>query len=119
MSSSAYLAHTKPLFAKMKILNVFDLNNYNITIFMYLCSKNKLPHLISSYFYLNQDVHDYNTRSSTNYHLPLVKSNVSKDSLFYKGPIIWNRIENEIRNSPSVNSFKRKYKSALLTKSAE
>ena len=109
ISNSSYYAHTKPLFAKLKILNVFDLNDYNIACFMYLCFKNQIPCHVSSYFHLNHDIHNYDTRSSSKFHIPLIRTNVSKYSVFYKGPVIWNKLDNHIRDSPSLNCFKRRY----------
>ena len=110
ISHSAYNAHTKPLFAKLNILNVFDLNYYNIAIYMFLCSKNQIPSHISSYFYLNSNIHNYNTRSAADYHVPLIRTKVSKESLFYKGPIIFNNLAIDIRKSSSLCTFKRKCK---------
>lgn len=65
-------------------------------------------------FLLILDYHDYNTRSASNYHLPKVRTMVSKHSIFYKGPIIWNYLTLEIRKSPTLNTFKRKLKITLL-----
>ena len=47
ITHSPFSAHIKPLFAKLKILNVFDINYYNIANVMYLCSKNIIPRHIS------------------------------------------------------------------------
>ena len=108
ISNSSYRAHTETLFAKLKILSVFDLNRYNTGIYMYLLHKNIVPSFISSCFIVNQEIHNYSTRSSANYHIPNIKTNASKFSLFYQGPVLWNSFSSDIRNCPSLNSFKRK-----------
>ena len=43
ISKTSYFAHTNPLFAKLNIFNVFDLNKYNVGIYMYLLSRGKVP----------------------------------------------------------------------------
>ena len=43
ISGSHYLAHTDPIFVRFKCLNVFELNDYNIVIFMFLCHKGIIP----------------------------------------------------------------------------
>ena len=70
-----YFAHTKPLFLKVKLLNVLDLCNYSFAIFMYLCFNNFIPISLSSKFCLNSALHSYNTRSSSNFHLNKTKYN--------------------------------------------
>ena len=102
ISHPSYFAHTKPIFEHFKILNFFGLNNYNIAICMYLCFRNKIPDRLCSYFSFNLDYHDYNTRSASNYHLPKVRTMVSKHSIFYKGPVIWNNLTLEIRPTLQV-----------------
>ena len=61
ITHSSFYAHSKPLFAKLKILNVFDLNYFNIATCMYLCSKNLIPRHLSLDFQLNNDIHNHNT----------------------------------------------------------
>ena len=116
ITHSSFYAHSKPLFTKLKILNVFDLNYLNIATFMYLCSRNLIPRHLSLNFHLNYDIHNHNTRSSTKFHIPLIRTNVSKLSIFYKGPSIWNNLNNNIISSPSLNIFKRRLRVHLIDK---
>ena len=94
VSHASFLAHTSPIFYRFKILNIYDLNNFNIAIFMYLCFKNCIPTSLSKYFCLNSEVRSYNMRSQLDYHLPLFKTNVGLQSVFYTGPKIWNSLLN-------------------------
>lgn len=109
-----FLAHTAPIFYQLKLLNIFDLYNMNIAIFMYLCFNNLIPKSISICFKLKSEIHDYNTRNPLDYNLPLARTNISMNSIFYKGPKIWNDLPLNIKSSPSLNVFKRRYKELLL-----
>ena len=81
---------------------------------MYLCFKNLIPESLSKCFVLKSEVHSYNTRNPYDYKIPRARLNARFCSIFYKGPKIWNKIPIEIRNSPSLNTFKRRYKKFLL-----
>ena len=114
VSKASYYAHTRPLFLNLKILNLSNVNIYNVSIFMYLCSKNKIPLRISKQFNLNSSIHNYSTRNSINFHIPMIRTLVSKNSIFFKGPMVWKSIPHEIKNSPSLQCFKRKLKVTLF-----
>ena len=115
IANASFNAHTLPIFSELHLLNVYDISNLNTAIFMFMCSKRLLPPVMLSKFSLNNSVHNHNTRNSVNYHLPKVRTNTSKNTIFFKGPILWNHLPNTVKNAPSLNSFKRAYKSHLLS----
>ena len=110
VSKSSFLAHTKPIFQRLKTFNVFELNDFNIAVFMFLCHKGAIPASLLNTFHINSEFHTYNTRQSSNFHIPLIRTKVSQNSIFYKGPIIWNGLPSHVKLSPSLNTFKRRYK---------
>ena len=55
----------------------------------------------------NNSYHSYNTRSSSNFHLNKIRLNITKKSIFCKGPQLWNNIPQDIISSPSINVFKK------------
>ena len=114
VSKASFYAHTQILFYDLKILNLFNLNIYNIAIFMYLCSKNKIPIRISTEFHLNSTIHSYSTRNSANFHVPTIRTCISKNSIFFLGPIVWKSLPSSIRASPSLQCFKRRLKLHLF-----
>ena len=109
-----FLAHTSPIFIELKLLNIYDLNNFNIAILMYLISKNVAPICLLRKFTLTSEITSYDMRSHLNFYLPLFKTNIGINSVFYKGPKIWNALSEEMKSSPSLNVFKRNYKKILL-----
>ena len=52
------------------------------------------------------DVHSYNTRSSTLYNIPAVRTNSMKTSMTFRAPKLWNSLPTVLRQSPSLTSFK-------------
>ena len=114
VSHAQFNSHTKPLFNDLKILNVIDIGNLQIGIFMYLCFTSQLPNIILHYFNLNTNIHNYSTRNAFKFHYPKLRTTCMLNSIFYKGPRVWNNIPPEIRSSKSINVFKRKYKNYLL-----
>ena len=114
ISGSPYLAHTKPIFQRFKTFNIFELNNFNIAIFMFLCHKGLIPTIISSKFCLNSEIHAHNTRQSSTFHIPLIRTSVSKNTVLFKGPLVWNALPPHVKISPTLNTFKRRYKQLYL-----
>ena len=57
------------------------------------------------------EVHSYNTRSTAynSFYVPKARINLTKESLIYSGPKIWNNIPPEIRSLPFL-PFKKKFK---------
>ena len=65
-----YTDHPEPLFLNSKILNVYKINDYLCSLFMYRYNfGKKLPDLYISYFKQNTEVHSYNTRNRNKLHM--------------------------------------------------
>ena len=67
----SYSDHSEPLFLDLKILNVYKINDYLCSIFMYrfFYYQNNLPDFYCDYFKQNSELHNYNTRNSTKLHV--------------------------------------------------
>ena len=87
---------------------------YHIAIFMFLCFNGKLPNFLANSFCLNMDIHDYNTRNALDYQYPRIRTTSMRNSVFVKGPEVWNSLPTEIKSSQSLDVFKYKYKRFLL-----
>ena len=114
ITNSSYLSHSNPLFVKLKILPIFQLYEYNLGIFMFLFNKEMLPEIFSSLFIKNIDIHEYNTRSKLHFRVQYGRTSFSHSLVTYQGPKLWNDLPSNIKNSLSLNSFKRKFKKNLL-----
>ena len=107
-------SHSEPLFTKYKILKIKDLYFFQLGQFMFNYNANALPSIFNSMFPRNQFFHNYPTRQSNEFHLPLLRTLLAQSTFIYTGPRFWNSLSCEIKNSPSLHSFKRKLKSFLL-----
>ena len=48
------------------------------------------------------------------YHVPNVSSELSKRTIIYQGPKIWNKLKNGVKNKTNIFSFKRFLKNEFL-----
>ena len=92
VSNSHYLAASKPIFYDLSLLNIFDINKLQIGTFMFKYEKQILPDIFLNSFQYNSQIHNYNTRSATKFHLWKVKSESEAKSLSHIGPLTWNSI---------------------------
>ena len=92
------------LYFKLSSILMFDISNNNAA-----------PNNISYLFTPTQQIHSYNTRSSSsgNYYINYARLNQQKDSFSVLGAKIWNCIPDSIRNLPK-NIFKKKVNTILL-----
>ena len=114
-TSSHFLAHSQPLFFRLKTLNVFDIHIYQIALIMFKNKSAILPPNISSLFQFNMHVHSYDTRSRPKLHYPKVLNERSLKLIRHHGPRIWNSLNNNISTCNSLSLFKYKMKLNLLS----
>ena len=61
-------------------------------------------------------LHNYNTRSALQVHKKRVRTNYKKYSTEYKVTQIWNNLPDDIKDSNSLNIFKKKIRKYYLMK---
>ena len=106
---------TAPLYPKLNILRFNDINIYLISRFLYRYNACLLPDTFSGYFIPNTEIHNYNTRRRHHFHPPLVRSEMSKFGIQYRGAIIWNHIlDLGIDTSVSEPNFMKSIKRMLI-----
>ena len=82
------------MFKESELLNLKDINVYLVGKFMYNVYHEKVPDVFEGFFVFNYQVHEHNTRFSTNLHVPPNASNLCQTGIRYHGVIIWNQILN-------------------------
>ena len=105
---------TSTLFYKMKILPIEYVVSLQTGTFMHDCYNGSLPSPLQNNFNLNCNIHSYNTRNNSNFHPPLFRTELSKTSIFYQGPILWNNLSPSLKNSVTARKFRNNYKCYLL-----
>ena len=108
------LAHTDPLFSKLKILKLSEIYSFCISLFMFKFNKNLLPTVFDDMFTLNENIHLYRTRQSLTLHVPLCRSVITSKTIRYKGVSIWNTVIKFIGLNYSLFTFKRKLRHYLF-----
>jgi len=113
ISACKYRDHTWNYFKELRILKFRDINILQTAILMYNVDRKLLPSHLTKSFYQNNEIHYYCTRSSNNYYLESVNTEIKQFSIKYKGPILWNSIDLSIRSLKN-NQFKRHLLNTLL-----
>ena len=106
------------LLQKLQWLSVRDIINHETGVHMFKAVNHLMPKQINDFFIPLASQHSYQTRSMTygNLYMPTSQLSIEQRALNYKGSKLWNEIPPEIRNAPSLNSFKIKYKNYLIKK---
>ena len=98
---------SSPLFKKLKILKLKELNELNAVLLVY----KSLNGLISSpVSFINQNFGPYNLRRREALIVPFSRSSQALRFVAIRGPNLWNQLPLDIRSCLTVNSFKRKLK---------
>ena len=116
-----YLEHTKPLFESMRILTIHQIYDLNCILFIYKClNTNKYP-TFKNEMIRNSQCHNYNTRNSSDFRLPVSRLKNVRQSFFYKGTDLWNRLnpqitiyKQNIQFKSNLSSFKKIIKTKLM-----
>ncbi len=122
ISRARYNSHTEPLFYNLRILNVFDLYEYELLQFMHKYVNHELPNSFSNIFNFNHDIQvAHSTRQSSLLYQERCDSNFVKRLPLYKFPIAWNCWVRIIPggNYLSMSRFKKFVKKYMLARYAQ
>ena len=108
VTNSDYQVHTAPLFSKLKILDIFQINTLDILKFMFRYHNNLLHPLFLNLFMTDSQVHRYDTRTAGIYRVHSCRTNIKKFTILYQGPGFWNCLPASITNLSSFSTFKNK-----------
>lgn len=110
VANEPYLAHTSPLFKKLKILKIHDLVELETLKFVIQFKLHKLPHIFNNYFTPIQS-------SSRQSHLqiPRHRTNYRERSIQIQGPKIYNKTCHNVNiNVDNTKSLKKSFLSFKL-----
>ena len=113
ISKADYNASSKPLFANLKLLDVFSIYSLQVSSFMYLYHNGALPLSFAQMFQTGSQIHQYSTRYSHLYRPYTCRTNIKQFLILFQGPRIWNSPPNNIKAAPTFNAFKRLIKPFL------
>ena len=116
VTCSPYRAHTEPLCIANRILNVADINDYMIGIFMYNYMDGNVPNAFQNFFHVNRNIHDYELRNADDIQVPYGRLDIRRFSIIIAGANLWNSLPVYVKNANTVHLFKRYLKNYLLDK---
>ena len=114
VTDSEYRTHTAPLFSKLKILDILQINTLDFAKIMLRYHNNLLPPLFFNLFMTISQLHKYDTRTAGNYRVHPCRTNIKKFTILYQGLRVWYCLPASIANLSSFPLFKNKVLEFLL-----
>ena len=105
INKADFLSHTNSLFLSNNILKLTDIHKKQLAIYIYKLESR-------SEFTRN---HDHNTRNRNNLLPSQARLTVTQRSLSFCAINIWNSLPNQIKESPSLPSFKKRITNHLVS----
>ena len=106
---------TNMLHNDLHVLQVRDVLTQEITSFVNKYLNKKLPAIFEGYYKKFNEIHDYNTRGSTNtLIIPKYKTELDKKTVKIYGCTAWNELSNEVKSIENQKSFRKAIKEDIL-----
>lgn len=120
-TSSKYLSPSAPLFKKLNILSIYDINALQscILIYKYIHLPNLFPRSFNQFFTLNSQIHSYNTRQIDKLHPPFCRTTHSQFSITHRGSLLWNNHLHIAKISSSLSNFKCRLRASLIEQASQ
>ena len=106
--------HSAELFAKMNLLNFFHIVELHTATFMYKAFHKLLPCNLQKYFTIKSNVYGIETKQKNMFYQSYVRTTKKQHCISVAGVKLWNSLNNNLRNSHSVQMFLKKYKNYML-----
>lgn len=100
-------------------LKICDLLEYQTLIFIYKINSGTMPLYFDKYKVYCRDKHGYDTRGRNNLYIRTASKNIGYNSLFVKGFIRFNELEDSIKFAASLGLFKIRLREYYKTKTTE
>ena len=103
------------LYKNLNILKLEDIYKLELAKFMYQINYKKVPKIFVDLFTSTTKLHHYETRRtrSSNFFLPRVNKTIAQNQLAFKGSVLWQSINSELKEL-HWHSFKKSYKKLLI-----
>lgn len=108
VTHASFRSSCDPLFARLNLLKLSDINRFQTAQFMYKVKNHLLPLSCMRYVTVADPVRSYYTRKVYYFNLVGFRTVVRENSVSVRGPKLWDSIPMEIQNAPNLGSFKHK-----------
>ena len=109
------MVSSEPLFFNYDILNVYDTYKLEVGTFMCKYFIGLSPKIFDGLFTKRSDIHDYRTRRSNDFNHTRDKKVFTDQAIRTVGPILWNSLTEHLKNVTSVNHFRKRFKTTLIS----
>ena len=114
ISKSEFRAHSSPIFKRLRILKLADINTFQTLVFMYKIKNNLLPTSSFKHVHIKTDNSLYNLRKDRDFIVEKYKTVIRKKSIAVFGPDLWHPLSDAIKSASSVIIFKRLLTDSLI-----
>ena len=113
--SRNYDTPSTELFCELKWLNINQRFDYHRAVLMYKCVNDLAPTYLTDSIIQTNQVHTIitHTHASTSLVVPKFKTECFRHSPLSTGISVWNALDESVKSSTSLNSFKSSLKSVL------
>jgi len=105
-----FRTHRVDMLESLQWLSVEQNINFKVIMFIYDFTHDDKKMYFSHLYERNIDVHDHNTRTAHDFHMPIQNNNSGQKSLFVNGLKIYNELPDNVKLARSKNVFKQKAK---------
>ena len=106
-------SRSKQIMRELCVLNIYQLNIYNVLNLMFKVKNGLIPDAFQNKF--NMISHDYFTNSMCNFKEPRFSLKVTKFAISSRGPRLWNKIlDNNTKAFTSYSLFQTTIKNRLI-----
>ena len=109
-----YRAPTGPTFLVNDLLNIHQLNKFQICLFMFKYNSGELPNVFIHMFKKTSEIHTFALRSSINYRSDFCGTTFKSFSICCRGPRLYNSLPVHLKSIKSITLFKKCLKSFIL-----
>ena len=100
--------HTGPFFSELHLLKINQIKDLQICEFFFRLEHGLLPSVFQEYLPHASDIHSHFTRNSSAYRPVRAQSNTRRFTVKSYGAQMWNKIPIDIRQSSSLQVFKKR-----------
>ena len=107
VTHSDYLSHTNPLFIRLSLLKINDINRLQIAMFIFKVRYNLLPTACLQ-FCPTVQIRSRLTRNNDYFNISHSRTITRDNAISVSGPRLWSSLPAEVQTCTSISIFKRK-----------
>lgn len=115
-ANASFTAHTAALFRDLNVMTVFDINKFQIALFVHKIVHNSssLPEQYKGLLNFNSDIHHHYTRQHNLLRSIMTKTTQKQHTIMFRGPTVWNNLSQILQSCSSLPSFKKLLKIDII-----